>query len=71
MIQTLYARAQESRKPEGKIRDEMAVEIVNKMDYDFSEAEKDRAMSSGVIARTLVLDKLAGRFISKNPNAVA
>ena len=57
MIQTLYARAKESRKKDAKIKDDMAVEIVSKLDYDFSKADQDKAMSYGVIARTIVLDQ--------------
>lgn len=36
MIQTLYARANETKKDNAKIRDDIAVEIVEKLDYDFS-----------------------------------
>ena len=50
MIQTLYARAKESEKRNSKIQDTMAVEIVAKLDYDFSNADKDKAMSYGVVA---------------------
>lgn len=60
MIQTLYARAKETEKPNAKTRDEIAVEIVGKLDYDFSNADADKMMSSGVIARTIVLDKMVG-----------
>ena len=56
MLQTVFARAQETKKPNHKITDEKAVEIVSRLDYDFSLAEKDKTMSSGVIARTLVLE---------------
>ena len=56
MIQTLYARARESGKKDAKIKDDMAMEIVSKLDYDFSKADQDKAMSYGVIARTIVLD---------------
>ena len=49
MIQTLYARAKESQKPDAKIKDTMAVEIVSELDYDFSNADKDKAMGSGVM----------------------
>ena len=41
----------------------MAAEIVSKLDYDFSNADKDKAMSYGVIARTIVLDEMVGRHI--------
>ena len=57
MLQTVYARAKESQN-RGAVRDEKAVEIIRRLDYDFSLADKDSAMSSGVIARTIVLDKL-------------
>lgn len=58
MLQTLYARAKESRKTDHAIYDGKAIEIVDSLDYDFSLADKDMAMGSGVIARTIVLDKL-------------
>ena len=54
MVQTLYARAKETRKKNAKINDEIAVELVKKLDYDFSKADKDNAMTYGVIARTIV-----------------
>ena len=57
MLQTVYARAKETQT-RGAVRDEKAVEIIRRLDYDFSLADKDSAMSSGVIARTIVLDKL-------------
>ena len=40
MVQTLYARAKETKKKNAKIRDEIAVELVKKLDYDFSKADK-------------------------------
>ncbi len=38
MLQTVFARAQETKKPNHKITDEKAVEIVSRLDYDFSLA---------------------------------
>ena len=52
MLQTIYARAKESRG-RGAIHDAKAEEIIGKLDYDFSLADKDTAMRSGVIARTI------------------
>ena len=69
MVQTLYARAKETRKQNAKFKDEIAVEIVEKLDYDFSKAEKDAAMSSGVIARTILLDQMVGAFLEEYPDA--
>ncbi|MDO5424628.1 MAG: class I SAM-dependent methyltransferase [Eubacteriales bacterium] len=69
MLQTVYARAKETQT-RGAIRDEMAVQLVKHLDYDFSLADKDAAMHNGVIARTIVLDRLVGNFLETNPGAV-
>lgn len=69
MLQTVYARARESAG-RGAIRDETAEQIIGSLDYDFSLAEKDTAMRSGVIARTIVLDKLVNAFLAAHPGAI-
>lgn len=69
MLQTLYARAKESKKPNHKIYDEKAIEIIGKMDYDFSLADKDTAMRNGVVARTIVLDRMVSDFVKEHPAA--
>lgn len=68
MLQSFYARAKYSRKKNCKFYDAKAVELVEKIDYDFSKAEKDSTMSGGVIARTIVFDELVKDFIAKNPD---
>ena len=70
MVQTLYARAKETRKKNAKINDEIAVELVKKLDYDFSKADKDNAMTYGVIARTIVLDRMVEQYLKKHANTV-
>lgn len=67
MLQTLYARAAHSKRPDRKFYDVKAIEIMEQLDYDFSKAEKDMAMSAGVIARTILLDKMVGDFVKENP----
>ena len=69
MLQTVYARAKESRT-RGAIHDKKAEEIVDSLDYDFSLADKDAPMHSGVIARTIVLDRMTKAYLEKNPGAV-
>ena len=69
MLQTLHARAAYSKQKNAKFHDDKAVEIVSRMDYDFSFAGDDALMSNGVIARTILLDRMVGDFIRKNPNA--
>ena len=45
MLQTVYARAKESRG-RGAIHDAKAEEIIEKLDYDFSLADKDTASTA-------------------------
>lgn len=69
MLQTVYARAKESIG-RGAIHDAKAEEIIEKLDYDFSLADKDTAMRSGVIARTIVLDRLTKAWLGTHPSGV-
>ena len=69
MLQTVYARAKES-SGRGAIHDAKAEELIEKLDYDFSLADKDTAMRSGVIARTIVLDRLTKAWLGAHPGAV-
>ena len=52
------------------ICDKKAEEIVSRLDYDFSLADKDTAMHSGVIARTIVLDRLTTAWLAAHPGGV-
>ncbi len=69
MLQTVYARAKET-KTRGAIHDDKAVTLVEQLNYDFSLADKDIAMHSGVIARTIVLDRLVEDYLKSHPGAV-
>ena len=69
MLQTVYARAKENNG-RGAIHDAKAEELIEKLDYDFSLADKVTAMRSGVIARTIVLDKLTKSWLASHPGAV-
>lgn len=68
MLQTMVARAVYSQKPGHKFYDGKAIEMAEALHYDFSGAEKDAMMSSGVLARTLLLDKMVGEFVRQNPH---
>lgn len=67
MLQCFYARAMHSRNPKNKFRDTKAEELIDRIDYDFSNAKKDTAMSGGIVARSVVFDELVSDFIRKNP----
>jgi O-methyltransferase involved in polyketide biosynthesis len=68
MLQSFYARAQYSKKKNSPLYDAKALEIVEKLDFDFSDAARDAKMGGGVAARTIVLDGLVKDFIEKNPD---
>ena len=56
MLQCFYARAMHSRNQKNKFKDEKAEELIDRLDYDFSNAHKDAAMSGGIVARRVVFD---------------
>lgn len=43
---------------------------MEKLDYDFTLADKDAAMGSGVIARTIMLDNMVSDYLCKNENVI-
>ena len=57
MLQCFYARAMHSRNPKNKFHDAKSEELVERLDYDFSNAKKDTAMSGGIVARSVVFEK--------------
>lgn len=70
MLQTMYARAKETKKENAVIHDKKAVEIVEKLDYDFALADKDAAMGTGVIARTILLDKMVADYLKMHSDVI-
>ncbi len=70
LLMTLYTRAVESQRPDGLIRDEKAVEIVKKMDCDFSRFKLQAHDRAAIITRMGVFDRKARDFLARNPDAV-
>lgn len=62
----LYARAIETAKPDGMLRDPRAVEMVDAIDYDFSPFEQIGSLA-GATLRTLVFDEWVRRFLDQSP----
>ena len=67
MLLTLFAKAKHSQQKNHKFYDSKAIEVISKVDYDFSIAEKDKFMQMGTIARTIVLDEMVGNYIDAHP----
>ena len=68
MLLTLFAKAKHSQEKNHRFYDSKAIEVISKIDYDFSVAEKDRFMQLGTIARTIVLDDMVGEYIRTHPD---
>jgi O-methyltransferase involved in polyketide biosynthesis len=70
LLITLYTRALESQRPDGLIRDEKAVEIVQKLDRDLSRFKLQGHDEVALILRTRQFDRKAREFLARNPDAV-
>ena len=68
MLLTLFAKAQHSQEKNHKFYDRKAIEVISKIEYDFTIANKDKKMKMGVIGRTIVLDDMVSDYIKKHPH---
>lgn len=70
LLLPLWGRAHETQKKNSRLTDEKAVEIMQAIDYDFSNIEKTQAMSQhGWVARSLHTDRTIREFIAIHPEA--
>ena len=69
LLVTLWARAAETKHKNPIIKDPKAVEIVNKIEYEFSRFDKDWLTQVMVAVRTEILDNSTNAFIEKYPDA--
>src|SRR5512134_3889052 len=70
LLMTLYARARESQRPDAMIKDDLAVEMVNRIDRDFSRLRMQRHDEVAVIMRMRKFDSHACSFLARAPHAV-
>lgn len=70
LLMTLFVRARESQRPDGMIKDEMAVAMVNQIDCDFSRLKMQRHDEIAVIMRMKKFDNHVCDFLAQNPDAV-
>ena len=71
MLIPLRARYLESKRPDGIIKDPKSIEILDKINYDFSgKNEVSKGSQMGVAIRTEILDEQTNIFLSKNKNAL-
>lgn len=70
MLIPLYCKAAETKREDMIINDVKAVEIIDRIDYDFSKFDKIWMSQLGVAVRTMIFDREVGRFIEQNKNAI-
>lgn len=72
LLITLYMRAKETRRKDAILRDELACELVDKIDYDFTKFDKASMSALGCVIRGRHFDDKAQNFIrgTKHPVVV-
>lgn len=71
MLIPLWARAYETTERKNPlVRDEMAVEMVRKIDYDFSKFQNVKLSQIGTAACSAILDRETKKFLQRNFRAV-
>lgn len=73
LLLPLYIRAIESQRPDALIKDDQAVALINKMDYDSSWIAKmrmDEEDKVGIVLRNREFDRYAQGFLGRHPEAV-
>ncbi len=66
----LWARAVEARCPRPIITDDKSIEMMERIDYDFSKFEGAWMSQIGVVIRTQLLDNATKAFVNKYPHAI-
>jgi O-methyltransferase involved in polyketide biosynthesis len=70
LLMTLLVRARESQRPNGLIKDDLAVAMVNQIDCNFSRLRMQRHDEVAVIMRMRKFDNHVREFIARYPDAV-
>ena len=70
MLITLWARATETGRSDAILCDPAAVELLGRIDYDFSRFEGVWMSQVGVAVRSAILDEGVRRFLDRRPDAV-
>lgn len=68
LLVPLFARAYVSKHYKSKFLDPLSINLVDKIEYDFSKFEKGKLSIWGVLARTIILDRECKKIISENPD---
>lgn len=68
LLWTLYHRALEAGRPDAVLRDPVAVELVDRIDYPFAERFGKGGLSQWQALRVLAFDREVRRFLQRHPD---
>lgn len=66
----LYARAVETRRDDAIFRDPKALEMVERIDYDFNKFDTNTPTTLGIAIRSQIFDDMAHDYIQRHPDCV-
>jgi len=66
----LYIRAKESQRPDAMLRDDIAVAVVNQLDYNFTRIKLQGHDELAIILRLREFDRFARDFLTAHPDGV-
>ncbi|MEM7482778.1 MAG: class I SAM-dependent methyltransferase [Acidobacteriota bacterium] len=69
LLLPLHAKGLETRRQDGVICDPKAIEILDRLDYDFSRFGDIDQVQIGTAIRTEILDEQVNRFLDAHPDA--
>jgi O-methyltransferase involved in polyketide biosynthesis len=70
LLLPLYVRAMESQRSDRMLLDEKAVELVSRIDFDFSHIKLQDHDKLGIILRLREFDRFVREFLAANPNGL-
>jgi O-methyltransferase involved in polyketide biosynthesis len=65
----LFFRARQSGRPDALLVDKAAMDLVERIDYDYSRIRLQKHDEAALILRVREFDRMAGEFLKRNPNA--
>jgi O-methyltransferase involved in polyketide biosynthesis len=70
LLISLYCRAVESQRPDALVKDERAVELMNRIDYDFPRIKFSSADMLFTIMRVREFDRRTRDFLAAHPDGI-
>ena len=67
MLIPLWCKAAETERPGGIIQDDKSLEIIARIDYDFSRFQDACLTSFAIVTRTEIIDEMVTEYLNRRP----